>query len=47
VRAVGTGRGSGVEIEADVAMVFEVREGRIASMRVEPDREAALREIGR
>jgi ketosteroid isomerase-like protein len=46
VRAV-TGRGSGVEIEADVAMVFEVREGRIASMRVEPDRKAALREIER
>jgi ketosteroid isomerase-like protein len=47
VRAVGTGRGSGVEIEADVAMVCEVRDGRVASMRVEPDREAALRLLGR
>jgi ketosteroid isomerase-like protein len=47
VRAVGTGRGSGVEIESDVAMVAEVRDGRIASMRVEPDREAALRLVGR
>ena len=47
VRAVGTGRGSGVEIDSPVAMVAEVRDGRIAKMRVEPDREAALRLIGR
>jgi ketosteroid isomerase-like protein len=47
VRAVGKGRGSGVEIESDVAMVAEVRDGLIASMRVEPDREAALRLIER
>jgi ketosteroid isomerase-like protein len=47
VRAVGKGRGSGVEIDAPVAMVAQVRDGRIASMKVEPDREAALRLIGR
>jgi ketosteroid isomerase-like protein len=47
VRAVGKGRGSGVEIGDAVAMVCEVRDGKIASMRVEPDRAAALRLIGR
>jgi ketosteroid isomerase-like protein len=47
VRAVGKGRESGVEIAADVAMVFEVRDGLVASMRVEPDREAALKLVGR
>ena len=47
VRAVGTGRGSGVEIDSPVAMVAEVRDGLIAMMKVEPDREAALRLIGR
>jgi ketosteroid isomerase-like protein len=47
VRAVGKGRESGVEITADVAMVFEVRDGLVASMRVEPDREAALKLVGR
>ena len=47
VRAVGTGQGSGVEIDSPVAVVCEMRDGRISSMRVEPDREAALRVIGR
>jgi ketosteroid isomerase-like protein len=47
IRAVGKGRGSGVEIDAPVAMVAEVRDGLIASMRVEPDRDAALRLIDR
>ncbi len=47
VRAVGKGRGSGVEVDDAVAMVAEVRDGRIALMKVEPDREAALRLIGR
>ena len=47
VRAVGTGRGSGVQIDSPVAMVAEVRDGRISTMRVEPDREAALRLVGR
>jgi ketosteroid isomerase-like protein len=47
VRAVGTGRGSGVEIAGDVAVVCEMRDGLIASFRVEPDREAALRLVGR
>ena len=47
VRAVGTGHGSGVEIEAPISIVCEMRGDRIASIRVEPDREAALRVIGR
>jgi ketosteroid isomerase-like protein len=47
VRAVGIGHGSGVEIEAPIAVVCEMRDGRIASIRVEPDRAAALRIIGR
>ena len=47
VRAVGTGQGSGVEIDSPVAVVCEMRDGRISSMRVEPDLEAALRVIGR
>jgi ketosteroid isomerase-like protein len=47
VRAVGTGRESGVQIDAPVAVVCEVRDGRIASLRVEPDRETALRVVGR
>ena len=47
VRAVATGQGSGVEIDSPVAVVCEMRDGRISSMRVEPDREAALRVIGR
>jgi ketosteroid isomerase-like protein len=47
VRAVATGHGSGVEIDAPSAVVCEMRDGRIASIRVEPDREAALRVIGR
>jgi ketosteroid isomerase-like protein len=47
VRAVGTGQGSGVEIEASSSVVCEMRDGRIASLRVEPDRAAALRAIGR
>ena len=47
VRAVGIGHGSGVEIEAPISVVCEMRDGRIASIRVEPDREAALRVIGR
>ena len=47
VRAVGKGRGSGVEVDDAVAMVAEVRDGLIARMKVEPDREAALRLIGR
>jgi ketosteroid isomerase-like protein len=47
VRAVAKGRGSGVEIDIPSALICELREGRIAAMRVQPDREAALREIGR
>jgi ketosteroid isomerase-like protein len=47
VRAVATGHGSGVEIDAPSAVVCEMRDGRIASIRVEPDRKAALRVIGR
>jgi len=47
VRAVGTGQGSGVQIDAPTSVVCEMRDGLIASIRVEPDREAALRLIGR
>jgi ketosteroid isomerase-like protein len=47
VRGVGTGLGSGVQIDAPVAVVCEMRDGRIASFRVEPDLEAALRVVGR
>ena len=47
VRAAATGHGSGVEIDAPSSVVCEMRDGRIASIRVEPDREAALRVIGR
>ena len=47
VRAVGKGRGSGVQVDDAVAMVAEVRDGRISMLRVEPDREAALRLVGR
>ncbi len=47
VRAVGPGHGSGVEIEVPSSLVCEMRDGKIASIRVEPDREAALRLIGR
>jgi ketosteroid isomerase-like protein len=47
VRAVARGRGSGVEIDTPSALISQVRDGRISSMRVQPDREAALREIGR
>ena len=47
VRAVGIGHGSAVEIEVPSSLVCEMRDGRIASIRVEPDREAALRLIGR
>ncbi len=47
VRAVGKGRGSGVEVDDAVAMVAEVRDGLIALLKVEPDREAALRLVGR
>jgi len=47
VRAVATGHGSGVEIDAPSAVVCEMRDGRIAVIRIEPDREAALRVIGR
>jgi ketosteroid isomerase-like protein len=46
-RGVGIGHGSGVEIDAPIVVVCEMREGKIASLRVEPDREAALRLIGR
>jgi ketosteroid isomerase-like protein len=46
-RARAKGRESGVELDTPSALICQVRDGRIASMRVQPDREAALREIGR
>jgi ketosteroid isomerase-like protein len=45
-RARATGRGSGLQVDSDVAIVFTVRDGRLASLRVEPDREAARRSVG-
>lgn len=47
VRAVGKGRESGLEVADSVALVCEMRDGLIASMRIEPDRDAALALVGR
>jgi ketosteroid isomerase-like protein len=38
-----TGRGSGLEIEQDFGWVFDMREGRIARLRIIPDRDEAER----
>jgi ketosteroid isomerase-like protein len=46
VRARGTGRGSGLQVDADVAVVCRLRDGKLAWLHVEPDREAALRSVG-
>jgi ketosteroid isomerase-like protein len=40
------GRGSGVELENDTAVVFEVRDGRIVRVQGYMDREAALKAAG-
>ena len=46
VRARGTGRGSGLQVDSEAAAVCQVRDGKLASFRIEPDREAALRSVG-
>jgi ketosteroid isomerase-like protein len=46
VRARGTGRGSGLQVDAEVAVVCRVRDGKLTWLHVEPDREAALRSVG-
>jgi ketosteroid isomerase-like protein len=46
VRARGTGHGSGLQVDADVAVVCRLRDGKLAWLHVEPDREAALRSVG-
>jgi ketosteroid isomerase-like protein len=42
----GRGRGSGLEIARDVAMVWTLREGRAVSLRFYIDQEEALRDAG-
>jgi len=40
------GRGSGIEMESDTAVVFTVRDGRVVRMRGYMDQDAALRAAG-
>jgi ketosteroid isomerase-like protein len=40
------GRGSGIEVEAETAMVLKVREGRVVRMQGYMDRGRALRAVG-
>jgi uncharacterized protein len=47
VRARARGRGSGVELDRPAAMVCEMRDGLIARMKIEPDRDAALARLER
>ena len=41
-RQRGTGRGSGVEVDREVSMLVEIREGRIARFHIYATREGAL-----
>jgi ketosteroid isomerase-like protein len=43
LRSSGRGRGSGVEVERETAMVWSVREGRATALRFFRDREEALK----
>jgi ketosteroid isomerase-like protein len=43
LRSTGRGRGSGVEVERETAMVWRVREGRAIAMRFFRDRAQALK----
>jgi ketosteroid isomerase-like protein len=43
---VARGRGSGVEIKTPVAHVWQLRDGLVASVEVQPDRPAALARTG-
>ena len=45
-QARATGRGSGVQLDSPVAAVCVVREDKLASLRIEPDRAEALRSVG-
>jgi ketosteroid isomerase-like protein len=47
LRSGGRGRGSGIELKRQTAMVWEVRGGRATSMRFFRDRDAALDAAGR
>jgi ketosteroid isomerase-like protein len=44
VRSTGRGRGSGVEVDRETAMVWSVREGQAVAMRFFRDRDEALRQ---
>jgi ketosteroid isomerase-like protein len=46
LRLTGRGKGSGVNIDADVANVASIRDGKIARLEMFWDREAALRAAG-
>jgi ketosteroid isomerase-like protein len=43
VRSTGRGRGSGVEVDRETAMVWSIREGRAIAMRFFRDRHEALK----
>ena len=45
-RIEGRGRGSGVEVNAQLGAVWEFRDGRISRARVYPDHGEALRAVG-
>jgi len=47
VAVAAVGRESGVEMNDSTALVFRLRDGLISSIRVEPDRAAALALVGR
>ena len=46
VREFRRGRGSGIELEADTAVVFEVRDGRVVRIEGYMDRAQALEAAG-
>jgi ketosteroid isomerase-like protein len=46
VHAHGRGRGSGLEIDRHIALVWSVREGKATSLRLYVDRERALEAVG-
>ena len=46
VRATGLGRGSGVEVDREVAMIWTLRDGKASELRFYRDREAALEAAG-
>jgi ketosteroid isomerase-like protein len=44
---VAKGKGSGVEVEIDVAYLFEIRDGRVTRFHIYPDRDQAMSAAGR